>query len=184
LAVYERTTNQQAALDNPQEFAAGAVRILKQALTEQLVAGIRYERRNDWYAMELFAEEIPGWMDNLVPAEGSLYDQVSCDSQIERDFVSGLERRDDVKLYVKLPAWFTVQTPIGEYNPDWAIVMEDRDEHGDGRERLYLVRETKSTTERAKLRMDERHKLFCGERHFTDALGVDYRVVTTAGELP
>ncbi len=184
LAVYERTTNQQAALDNPQEFAAGAVRILKQALTEQLVAGIKYERLNDWYAMELFAEEIPGWAENLVPAEGALYDQVSCDSQVERAFVEGLERRDDVKLYVKLPGWFTVQTPIGEYNPDWAIVMDDRDEYGDGGERLYLVRETKSTTDRAKLRSDERHKIHCGERHFAGALGVDYRVVTNANELP
>ena len=184
LAMYERTTNQQAALDNPQEFASGVVRILKQALTEQLVAGIRYERRNEWYAMELFAEEIPGWADNLVPSEGAIYDRISCDSQVERDFIEGLERRKDVKLYVKLPAWFTVPTPIGEYNPDWAIVMQDTDEHGDGHERLYLVRETKSTTDRAKLRTEERHKIACGEQHFLRELGVDYKVVTSAAELP
>ena len=184
LMVYERTTNQQAVLDNPQEFASGAVRILTHALTEQMVGGIKYERLNDWYSMELFAEEILGWADNLIPAEGALYDQVICDSQIERAFVEGLEWRNDVKLYVKLPAWFTVQTPIGEYNPDWAIVMEDRDEHGDGRERLYLVRETKSTIDRGKLRTDERHKIYCVEQHFVGALGVSYRVVTNAAELP
>jgi type III restriction enzyme len=96
-----------------------------------------------------------------------------------------LERRDDVKLYLKLPAWFTVPTPIGEYNPDWAIVMEKRDEYGQPTEKplLYLVRETKSTPNLDELRPDERRKIRCGERHFTEALGVDYRVVTRATEL-
>lgn len=160
------------------------MRILKRALTEQLVAGVTYERRDDWYAMALFAEGIPGWADNLVPAGGAIYDRVSCDSRVERAFVEALERRDDVKLYVKLPAWFTVRTPLGEYTPDWAIVMEERDEHGNGEERLYLVREAKRTTDRGELRTDERRKISCGERHFADAPGVDYTAVTSASELP
>ena len=184
LAVYQRTTNQAAALDNPQDFATGAVRILKQKMTEQLVAGIKYEPIAAHYEMTLFDEEITSYEEHLVPANGALYDAIVCDSGPERDFVAGLEMRRDVKLYIKLPDWFTVRTPVGEYNPDWAIVMVDTDEHGDGHERLYLVRETKSTTDRGKLRTDERHKVFCGERHFADALGVDYKVVTSAGELP
>ena len=63
--------------------------------------------------------------------------------------VEGLEKRKDIILYLKLPAFFTVPTPIGNYNPDWAIVKEDRDAHGEptGKEKLYLVRETKSTTD-------------------------------------
>jgi type III restriction enzyme len=79
-----------------------------------------------------------------------------------------------------------VDTPIGEYNPDWAIVMEERDEHGQptGEELLYLVRETKDTTKLAELRPDERRKVICGERHFKDTLRVDYKVVTSAHELP
>ncbi|MFM7366358.1 MAG: 3'-5' exonuclease, partial [Sphaerospermopsis kisseleviana] len=57
----------------------------------------------------------------------------------EGKFVADLEKRDDVKLFIKLPNWFTVPTPVGEYNPDWAIVMEDRDEHGElvGKPLLY-----------------------------------------------
>jgi len=75
---------------------------------------------------------------------------------------------------------------VGEYNPDWAIVMEDRDEHGEARGRplLYLVRETKDTTDRSKLRPDERRKIECGVRHFRDALRVDYDVVTETSQLP
>lgn len=101
------------------------------------------------------------------------------DSEVEKEFVDGLERRDDIVLYFKLPAFFTVPTPIGNYNPDWAIVKEDRDAHGEptGKEKLYLVRETKGTTESDKLRHNEERKIDCGRRHFCETLNVDYEVV-------
>jgi len=91
-----------------------------------------------------------------------------------------------VKLYVKLPAWFTVPTPVGEYNPDWAVVMEVRDEHGQpaGKPLLYLVRETKDKDWQTSLRPDERRKIQCGERHFSGALKVPFKVITGASELP
>ncbi|MBL7182887.1 MAG: hypothetical protein ISS50_00390 [Anaerolineae bacterium] len=130
LEIIRRAPNQQAVLDNPNEFATVAVRIIKDKLGDQLVEGIQYEKTGEWYEMAQLEAEIPGWEGCLVPAEKSVYDHVVCDSEIERQFVEELERRDDVKLYLKLPAWFTVPTPIGEYNPGWAIVMEDRDEHG------------------------------------------------------
>jgi type III restriction enzyme len=186
LDIYRRTRNQQAALDNPHEFANVACRIIKARLADQLVEGIQYEKIGQWYEMTQFEAEIESWQDYLVPAGHSLYDQVIVESETERQFVQDLERRAEVKLYVKLPAWFTVPTPIGEYNPDWAIVWEPRDSHGQptGEQLLYLVRETKSTTELAELRPDEARKIRCGERHFRDALQVDYRVVASAGELP
>jgi type III restriction enzyme len=185
LEIIKRAPNPQAALDNPNGFATAAVRIIKEKLADQLVEGIQYEKINQWYEMTQLDIEIPGWEDYLWPAERSVYDHVVYESEIERQFVEGLEHRDDVKLYLKLPAWFTVDTPIGEYNPDWAIVMEERDEHGQptGEELLYLVRETKDTTNLAELRPDERRKVHCGERHFRE-LGVDYKVVTSVHELP
>jgi type III restriction enzyme len=175
---------QTAALKNPFEFATVATRIIKSRLADQLVNGIQYEKINQWYEMTQF-EDIPGWSDNLVPAEHSLYDHVVYESEIEKAFVEALEHREDVKLYVKLPGWFTVPTPVGEYNPDWAIVLEPRDEFGNptGEELLYLVRETKDTTNLEELRLDEARKIKCGERHFRVALGVDYQVVTDAREL-
>jgi len=186
LEIFRRTQQKQAALDNPHGFATEAVRIIKEKLTDQLVDGIQYEKINEWYEMSQFQAEIESWEQYLVPAERSVYDHVVWDSEVERRFAEELDRRDDVKLFLKLPAWFTVPTPIGEYNPDWAIVMEERDEHGEptGRPLLYLVRETKDTADRSKLRPDERRKIECGEQHFREALGVDYEVVTRAGDLP
>ena len=99
---------------------------------------------------------------------------------IERPFAEALEKDARVKLYVKLPDWFKVETPIGKYNPDWAIVMET----GGGQDRLYLVRETKGTLNLDELRPDERRKIICGQRHFKDALGVDFQVVTDVRQLP
>jgi type III restriction enzyme len=175
---------QVAALKNPFEFATIAARIIKIKLVDQLVNGIQYEKINQWYEMTRF-EDVPGWSDNLVPAEHSIYDHVVYESEIEKAFVEGLEHREDVKLYIKLPGWFTVPTPVGEYNPDWAIVLEPRDEFGEptGEELLYLVSETKDTTDRSKLRLDETRKIHCGERHFRDALGVNYQVARDAKEL-
>jgi type III restriction enzyme len=184
LEVYKRFSNKKAAVENPHEFASVAVRIIKEKILDQLVNGIQYEKVNEWFEMTQF-EDIPSWADYLVPTEHSVYDHVIYDSDVERDFVNDLEHRDDVKLYLKLPSWFTVPTPVGEYNPDWAIVMEPRDSHGDptGEEMLYLVRETKSTTDMSKLHLDEARKIKCGERHFVGALGVPYKVVTKANEI-
>ncbi len=121
-----------------------------------------------------------------MPAERSIYDQIVFDSEVERAFVDGLERRDDVRCYVKLPNWFTVPTPVGEYNPDWAIVMEDVDAHGDvtGKPLLYLVRETKSSETLSDLRPDEKRKILSGIQHFRHTLGVDYRVIIDTTTLP
>ena len=128
--------------------------------------------------------EIESWQEYLEPAARSLYDAVVCDSDVVREFVKGLESRLDVKLYVKLPGWFKVSTPVGEYNPDWAIVRDERDEHGESSgERLYLVRETKGSTDLNQLRPDERREIMCGTRHFKDALGVNFKVVTSASEV-
>jgi type III restriction enzyme len=186
LELFQRTSNQAAALDNPHEFATEAVRAIKERLADHLVAGIRYEKINDQYEMTQLQVEIESWKQFMVPAKRSVYDHVIYDSQVEKDFVEGLEKRDDVKLYLKLPNWFTVPTPIGDYNPDWALVMEDRDEHGapTGRPLLYLVRETKDENFRKNPRPSERRKITCAEQHFGKALDVSYRVVTFASELP
>ena len=86
-----------------------------------------------------------------------IYDGVPFDSEtIEKPFIEALEKRKDVKLYIKLPSWFTVATPIGAYNPDWAIVMENPD---GGDDLLYLVRETKGTLDIDALRPDEKRRI-------------------------
>jgi type III restriction enzyme len=94
-----------------------------------------------------------------------------------------LEAMDQVKLFIKLPGWFTVATPIGSYNPDWAIVYAVQDAFGEEQERLYLVRETKGALDPEARRGTETMRITCAKAHF-DALGVDYRDIVSAEELP
>jgi type III restriction enzyme len=190
LRVILRAGNIAQAMVNPQEYAARAARILKDALAEQLTNGVRYETVDGWYDTTEFTDEVQS-LKELIHTAGSddegksLYDGVAVDSSVEDTFLRELERRPDVLLYVKLPNWFRVDTPVGEYNPDWAIVMRQTDHHGDAYgERLYLVRETKSTLNLKALRDDERRKLVAGSRHFNDTLKGDYKVVTDAAQLP
>jgi type III restriction enzyme len=97
------------------------------------------------------------------------------DSEIERKFAEELDKREDIKLFVKLPQWFKIETPIGTYNPDWAILKHDDTV-------LYLVRETKGTKDFEKLRNSEADKIRCGRRHFEE-LKVSFDVVTKASEV-
>jgi type III restriction enzyme len=89
------------------------------------------------------------------------------------------EPGDHLAAIQPVPAWFQVRTPIGGYNPDWAIVMDT----GEGQDRLYLVRETKGTTTLADLRPDERRKIECGNKHFVDTLGQNYKVITNISQI-
>jgi type III restriction enzyme len=83
------------------------------------------------------------------------------DSNVERDFAAECEKRDDIKFYFKLPFWFEIDTPIGKYNPDWALVYE-------GDKKIYFVAETKGTDDINDpcLSAGERHKILCGRKHF------------------
>lgn len=183
--IFQRMNNRQAALDNPQEFVFQAARIVREKAMEQLVAGIKYEKDGTWYDMSQWIEQIEDVPDErAIAADKSIYDKIVVQSDTERRFIEKLRLRKDVRLFVKLPDWFKVSTPIGNYNPDWALVMERTNEYGDDGELLYLVRETKSTLVEAELRGIETQKVLCGDRHFNGALKVDFKVVTSADELP
>jgi type III restriction enzyme len=176
--------DKQAMLDNPFEFATQAVALIKEKLLAQLVGGIQYEECGEWYELSQLDDEVQTTKP-LIEALRSVYDMIPYDADNEANFVRGLERRDDVKVYLKLPNWFKVETPVGDYNPDWAIAIEDRDEHNDTTGlTLYMVAETKSTLDRTKLRPTEALKIQCGSRHFQDTLKVQYCVVADADKLP
>ena len=123
-----------------------------------------------------------GYLKNTTATTKSVYDHVVYDSDNEAAFAAKLEEFTAVKVYAKLPRWFQVPTPLGPYNPDWAVLIER-----DGDERLYLVVETKGSAFLDDLRNAERAKVKCGEAHF-EALKVGesparYRVVHKADEL-
>lgn len=104
-----------------------------------------------------------------------MHDYVVYDSEVEREFARGLDAREDIRLFVKLPRKFVVDTPLGQYNPDWAILKQDG-------QALYLVRETKGTRNFLELRTSEADKVRCGERHFA-ALGVPFAIAVTAADV-
>ncbi|HSZ59766.1 MAG TPA: DEAD/DEAH box helicase family protein [Tepidisphaeraceae bacterium] len=178
------TTNRKAALDNPQDFALQAARIVREKAVQQLVDGIQYFTDGTWYEMTEWVEEEETVSDRLIPVDNSIYDHIVVQSDTEKRFVEKLKKRTDVRLFAKLPNWFKVATPVGQYNPDWGLVMEEVDQFGEQGPVLYLVRETKSTTVPDELRGTENQKIHCGKRHFEGALGVDYCVVTSADDLP
>ena len=150
---------------NPQQFIEIAAESIKRTKRLALVDGIRYQRIGDevYYAQELFEqEELTGYLKNMLAATKSVYEQVVYDSAgIERPFAEELEKNEAVKVYAKLPGWFKVPTPLGTYNPDWAVLVEK-----DGTERLYFVVETKSSLFTDDLRDKEGAKIECGKAHF------------------
>jgi type III restriction enzyme len=162
---------------NPQKFMEQVAAILNRELHRLMIDGIKYERiADEEWSMRLFEErEIVGYLNNRLEVQKSLYDAVVYDSEIEREFAEALDKREDIKLFVKLPSWFEIETPIGKYNPDWAILKHDDNT-------LYLVRETKGTKNLEKLRNSESDKIKCGRKHF-EALDVDFSVVVTASEV-
>jgi type III restriction enzyme len=150
---------------NPQQFIELAAESINRCKRHALVDGIKYQRIGDehYYAQELFEqEELTGYLKNMLQnAERSVYEHVICDSDTERSFAEQLEKSNAVKVYAKLPGWFKVPTPLGTYNPDWAVLI-DRD----GTERLYFVVETKSSLFSGDLRDKESDKIRCGKAHF------------------
>ena len=170
---------------NPQQFIEFAAQAINRCKQHALVDGIKYQRIGDdsYYAQELFEqEELTGYLKNMLETTKSVYDQVIYESGVEADFADQLEKNIAVKIYAKLPGWFRVPTPLGSYNPDWAVLIDS----GDG-EHLYFVVETKGSRFVNDLRSIERGKVECGKAHFS-ALGVAesparYEVATSVEEL-
>jgi type III restriction enzyme len=170
---------------NPQQFIELAAEIINRSKRLALVGGIKYQRigDKDYYAQQLFeSEELSGYLKSMMDAKKSVFEQVVYQSGTERTFADDLEKSEAVKLYAKLPAWFKIPTPLGPYNPDWAVLVEK-----DGDERLYLVVETKAGLFADDLRDKESKKIECGRAHFR-ALAVnessaEYIVARTVDEV-
>ena len=150
---------------NPQEFIDLASEGINRTKRLALVDGISYQRVGDnhYYAQELFRqEELTGYLKNTLNTQKSVYEHVVYDSAgVEKRFAEDLEANEAVKVYAKLPGWFKVPTPLGTYNPDWAVLIED-----DGQEKIYFVVETKGSNWWDDLRHKEGAKIKCGEKHF------------------
>ena len=172
LEILNKSKRIEEFLLNPQVFLTETAKCINKALAAMIVDGIKYERiEGQQYEMRLFEEkEIETYLTRLYEVQSqdkTPYDFVPYDSAKEMNIAELLDSNESVRFFCKLPIWFTVPTPLGTYNPDWALVMEN-----DGK--LYLVRETKGTLEQDKRREQENRKIQCGKAHF-DALGVDFK---------
>lgn len=170
---------------NPQLFMDLVIVSIKYVLHEMMIDGIEYHRLGDsTYEMRLF-EDWETYKDEdtfeVSKKDKTIYDNfIPLDSNVENQFAKDCESSDQVKFYFKLPNWFKIPTPIGNYNPDWAVVFEDD-------RRIYFVAETKDTgtptVEISKLRPDEQSKIKCGVAHFSLFPDLDYQVVNSVSNL-
>ena len=153
-------------LNNPQMFMEQAAQMITDTRRELAVDGVSYKRLYgaEYSVQEIFdsAELIANLDRNAVPVDHSVYDYIVYDSStVERPFALALDDDPDVKMFVKLPGKFKVDTPIGSYNPDWAVYVET-----DGAKKLYFILETKGSTNLLDLRGREDLKIRCGKAHF------------------
>lgn len=169
---------------NPQTYMMEAARIINAAKRMAMVDGIKYEKvaGNEVYDQSLFLkEEIDTYSDSIVPVSNnrSPYDHIVVDSTVEREFAEACEKDRNVKFYIKLPAEFKIKTPLGMYNPDWALALEK-----DGKDHLYFIVETKGSIASEDLRPTELAKIRCGEKHFKAIeTGITFKKATALQEV-
>ena len=172
---------------NPQFFMDAIVDRVKRVLQEMMIDGIEYLKiGNSEYEMRLFEDqELEVYLNDftfrVTDSRKTIYEEyVPLDSSVENKFAHDCETSDQVKYYFKLPEWFTIPTPIGSYNPDWAVVFEDD-------KKVYFVAETKDTgtpvVDLDKLHPSEKRKIRCGIAHFKQFGDLDYRVVSSVSDL-
>lgn len=162
-------------INNPNDFIAMVKRALETELAKIVVDGIQYEKiaGSVYELRDLQAdgsEEKERFLDQMYHVQNKQktdFDYVVYDSDVERQFAEKLDTREDIKMFMKLPPKFKIDTPVGPYNPDWAIIK-----HEDGQDRIYMIRETKSTLDDSKLRPSEVAKIKSAKAHFK-AIGIE-----------
>lgn len=162
--------------DNPEEFIIKAAALINDEKATAIIQHITYNMLEEHYDTDIFTEPtIKGKLgSNAMKAQRHLYDHIVYDSINERDFATDLDTNADVAVYVKLPDSFYISTPVGRYNPDWAIAFyEGTVKH------IYFVAETKGSMSSMQLRLIEESKIHCAREHFKAISGgnVVYDVV-------
>lgn len=149
---------------NPEEFILKVSNIINEQKSVSVVNHIKYDVLESSYDSDIFTDAtVKGRLDvNAMKANKHIYSHVVYDSENEKNFADDLEKHEDVVVYAKLPKGFYINTPVGHYNPDWAIVFkEGRVKH------IYFVAETKGSNDTLNLRAIEKAKIDCATKHFS-----------------
>lgn len=192
-AILDQSGRLDELLVNPQAFLDMAATAMNDCLQELLVQGIEYrEIGGHRYKMTLLGEQPDAYLDNVFPSadatvalcktvlqahplheDKAAFDCVITDSDVENQFARDCALDERVRLFFKLPPAFRIDTPLGDYNPDWAVVFDGEA----GQARVCFVAETKSGTRHKQLRRDEKLKITCGRKHFALAPDVQFEAV-------
>ena len=167
------------ALINPQGFMDRVVALIDEKLSELMINGIKYEKNSDKeYELRLFEGYEFHRDKHTFKIRNSKKTINTCllplDSGVEHQFAQDCESRDDIEFYFKLPAWFKIKTPIGNYNPDWALVKN-------GSKKVYFIAETKSAGQ--ELRPSEENKIKCGQAHCRALNNVEFKRASGVRDL-
>lgn len=181
LSILKRSGRINDILVNPQLFLDLSIREIKKVMNKLLLNGIKYEKTaGRLYEMALFeSEDIERYKQNLKAVKDqdkTLYNYIEFDSKVEMQFAEDCESNENIEFYMKLPRWFKIDTPVGEYNPDWALIFKDE-------KKLYFVAETKGTTEEDELRVSENMKIQYGEKHFEEFKEIKFKTAEKVGDL-
>lgn len=150
-------------------------------MNKLMINGIKYEKvAGKLYEMTLFeGNEIEVYKQNLKKVKNqdkTLYNYVEFDSNVEKQFAEDCESNENIEFYMKLPKWFKIETPVGEYNPDWALIYKDE-------KKLYFIAETKGNTDEDQLRVSESMKIKYGEKHFETFEDIEFKKVESIKDL-
>lgn len=160
-------------INNPQGFYEKALEIISHNRHSLAIEGIKYVKLagEEYYVQEIFdsAELIANLDSNAIQVQHSVYNYLIYDSGVESRFAKSLDEDPDVRMFFKIPSRFKIETPIGSYNPDWAVFMEKN-----GEQKLFFVLESKGTTSLFDLRSPERLKIHCGKQHFNTLEGIEF----------
>ena len=151
--------------DNPEEFILNTIKLINEQKATTVVEHLTYDALNEKYGSEIFTNSV----ERINPDNSGcklnkhVFDYAVTDSKVERKFVEELDISSEVVVYSKLPRGFSIPTPVGNYNPDWAIAFDK-----DKVKQIYFVAETKGTLQTLELKGIENTKIECAKRFFNE----------------
>jgi len=163
--ILEGSNNLNLLFLNPQMYMEKVTKVIKEVKKLSEVKGIQYIDLEEKYDVDLLREEVESYDKYVLKVQKSIYDGIIKESNIEEEFAKALDNDSRIKLFVKLPDWYVIETPAGNYIPDWAIVVE-RVQNGHIEEKIYFVVETKGTNNISELKPEEKIKIESAKKRF------------------
>ncbi len=163
--ILEGSKNLNLLFLNPQKYAEKVIEVIKECKRTFEVEGIKYINLGERYDVGLLREEVASYGKYVLKVQKSIYDGIIKESNIEEEFAKALDKDSRIKLFIKLPDWYSIETPAVNYTPDWAIVIE-KVQDSKREEKTYFVVETKGTNNIYELKADEKIKIISAKKRF------------------